>query len=447
MYTKRIIKFFGYDIVFLLLLLLTSTIYPMTQSEAHLSVYYDLVQKWYNFNRNPFYKKIYDLTVAKEKQFNDTHYVFYNAFSNEWRVPQDLYLKMYERLHPLTVNIENFRAFRWIPIEHKTPKELIQEELKKHGLVNDRTWHLKIYLLSTNLALFGNTGFGGECTFEYFLHSRSNTPINDLIYQGILDIFDLPSNYQDNKTSPLYKYIPRIAKLADILQVNPLPNGKEPQSLAQIFIPKEIVNDIAYISWVQGSPYDPELAAWVLENAGQEKDGKIPGYQKIKESFEEIQQLFKDKQKGHPLFKKILENIERGATPISPLLDEYKRTPQLIEGLNSLQARLIISPKYVGNIGANVKVFTYDALTEQQRQAYESALNKLVDEIVSEFLKINAERSRDAAMPVTPRPTPRAIPSSPSTPRSQSSILPGAQRTREERERAFQRMLERSPQQ
>jgi hypothetical protein len=360
----------------------------MTQSEAHFNVplIRSTIQEVYNFDKNAYLKDLFKKVVDKERSFNDTHYVFYNAFSNEWRVPQDLYLELYKRLHPLTINIEDFRTFRWIPVTHQTPKEFLKKEMEEHGLVNDNEFRLKMYLLSTNLALFGNVGFPGECTIEYFLNAKSNTNVSDAVFKGILDIFDSPKDYKEGEEPVLYKFLPEIAALNDHLKVIPIANGQEPQTLSQIFIPKEIVDTVAYVAWVQGNPYDEKLVNWV-EQTLKPSVAIAPAYAKTAPFLQEIRELFADQKTKHPLFNKILDGIEKGSYTISPLLQEYKTTPELVPGLNNLQARLILSPEYVGNPSANVKVFTYDRIDRKKKSNYEKALNDLANRIMQAVLE------------------------------------------------------------
>ncbi|HEV2916194.1 MAG TPA: hypothetical protein VGW78_00445 [Candidatus Babeliales bacterium] len=418
---KLYIRLFNVIFLFISILSFAQAPKQMTQSEAHMSVplIQNMVKALYNLEENPYYQELFNQVVEKERQFNNTHYVFYNAFSNEWRVPQDLYLELYKRLHPLTINIEDFRTFRWIPVTHQTPKEFLKREMIEYGLVNDNEPRIKAYLLSTNLALFGNVGFAGECTFEYYLNAKSNTPVSESVFKGILDIFDNPSTYKEGETPILYSFLPEITELNKYLVVMPLPNGKEPQTLSQIFIPKNLVDTVAYVAWVQGNPYDEKLVTWV-ETHIQKRPGQAPIFAKSAPFLQEIRDLFKDVQISHPLFKKILEGIEQGKYNISTILNEYKTTPEYIPGLNNMQARLILSPQYIGNPSANVKIFTYDRLDKDKFAQYNQKLNELADNIVSTFLEYNAKRGpqwqpsepKPAAKPVVvpqkPQPAPAA---------------------------------------
>lgn len=369
----------------------------MTQTEAHLSIpsINALVQKKYNFKENPFYKKIYDQVVAKERQHNKTHDVFYNAFSNEWLLPQDLYLKLFSKLHPLTIDIKSFRTFRWISVDHITPKALLKRELTSNGMVDDNKLHIKANLLSTNLALFGNVGYSGECTFEFFLHAKSHRTIDADIFKSILDIFDKPTSYEKGETPILYKYIPEIQKLTTYLEPIPLKDGKKPQSLAQIFIPKKITDNVAYLSWVRGMPFDASLVSWLKNDPN--LNTPMPSFKSFQPRFVEIQNLFKDKDSNHPLFKEILKGIEEGKYGMSKLLHTYKTKPATIPGLNFLQARLIISPEYIGNPSMEIKTFDYNNISEKNKKTYEKKLDELVNKMFRDVLNRAASITKKIA--------------------------------------------------
>lgn len=358
----------------------------MTQSEAHLSVP-DIkakVQSWYDIdNPNTYVRSLWDRVVARERQFNDTHYVFYNAFTSEWRVPQDLYLKLYAAFHPVTFDINTviFRAFRWLPVDHTTPQEFIKKAMREHGMVNDVNWYIKKDLLSTNLALFGNVGMPLECSFEYYLTAQSHEKVKPAIFKEILDLFGIS-----------YKYLPRIETLASYLQGEPITVKNKtyrPQTLSQIFIPKQFVDEVAYLSWRQGVPYDAQMVDWVKN--------KLKKQHKLVPVLDEVTALFKDKQESHPIFKQVLEGIEQGRYRISTALDAYKTNPGIIPGLNNLQARLIITPKYMRNVGSGVQVFDYDTISVANKKSYESQFNALIEEMLTDFLARNAAQSGQPA--------------------------------------------------
>lgn len=361
----------------------------MTQSEAHMSMptIRKAVEATYHINENTLFQRLWSSAIKRERQFNDTHYVFYTGFSNEWRVPQDLYLKLYARFHPLSLNIKEFRAFRWMPAKHVLPQELLKSEFKKHGLVNDNAPHLKFYLLSSNVALFGNVGAPTECTIEYFLSKQSHKKVDEAVFKAILDIFGVN-----------YDYLAAIMGLSDkYFSVDPmnLYLGKDKklqkrwiQTMSQIFIPKDIVDYTAYIAWARGIPYEEKLIAWIHE---QKQKGQADSVEHpLRKAFKDITKLFKDQQENHPLFREILKGIEQGSYRISKILDDYKRKPEPY--MNSLQARLIMTSQYIGNPGSNVHVFDYDAISQKNKDAYEKELNEITDKIFFEFLEKNAKK-------------------------------------------------------
>ena len=103
----------------------------MTQSEAHLSVpaIRNTVERWYNVSTTPYFQNLFNEADGKERQYNNTHYVFYNAFINEWRVPQDLYSKLYVKFHPDEARLKDFHALRWMPTPHINPQDFLKKRV------------------------------------------------------------------------------------------------------------------------------------------------------------------------------------------------------------------------------------------------------------------------------------------------------------------------------
>lgn len=363
----------------------------MTQSEAHLSIpaIRNAVEEWYHLGTTPYFQELFKKVVAKERQFNDTHYAFYNAYINDWRVPQDLYSKLYAKFYPNVANLKDFRALRWMPSKHIHPQDFLQQELTQRGMVNDNEGGLSRIITSTNLALFGNVGFPGECTMEYFLHRKSHAKPSVDIFKGILGSFGASE-----------AYIPTLMGLADkYFFVEPLRNGKEPETLSQIFIPKDMVDNVAYVAWVQGVPYEEKLVTWVT-SLTQAKFGKTPlfsneklasqaGVQTLQTTLKDVQNLFKDKQTGHPLFKQILDGIEQGKYRISNILNEYKSEPFMVPGLNHIQARLLIDTECISNPAAVgvVHVYVYDRIPQELKDEYNAELDAIVEKIYQERIK------------------------------------------------------------
>lgn len=370
----------------------------LTQSEAHMSVpvIRKTVESWYFLNKNKPLQDLWNAVVEREREFNDTHYFFYHGVSQGWRVVQDLFLRLYIKFHPLSVNVHQFRAFRWMPVGQISTKEWLKKEIAEYGLVNDNEVRLKAYLLSTNLSLFGNAGFPGECTMEYLLDAKSNTVVAAWAYESVLDLFGATR-----------AYVPELMKLAETylqsaqlkLYMRNAQTGKvgwqnrPAQTLCQICIPKEFVNDVAYVSWVQGIPFEGKLVEWI-KGQTQHKVGANPRYAKTQAALADVRALFKDKQEGHPIFKSILQGIEQNKYNISTVLDEYKSEPLYLGAMiNELQARLIVTPHLVGSVGAGVKVFDYDFVPPAEKASYEAALDAIVEKIFDERISRAVEKA------------------------------------------------------
>ena len=125
--------------------------------------------------------------LALEKKYKQSHYVFYHAFSKAWLVPQDLMLELTKALRPLTTTLPKFRFLRWQAFVQQNVTDFLMNEISSEGLINDNSPGHRASLLSVNLALFGNVGFEGESTFDYFLKPKSHAKVDAQIIKGILN--------------------------------------------------------------------------------------------------------------------------------------------------------------------------------------------------------------------------------------------------------------------
>ena len=301
----------------------------MTQSEAHLSIpnIRQEVESWFHINDNPLVQDIWKKAIPRERQFNDTHYVFYHATSNIWRIPQDLFLKLYIEPRKGNKRIESFRAFRFIDAQDMTARAFVQDMLQKYGGVDDTKEEQRKHLLAANLALFGNVGDHHESSFNYFLDARSNRWIAEEDIRSVLDFFGLkeaPIKDILNLTDYLLGEEVRLRyKIADETGFRTM----RPGTLYQIFLPKEVVDKYVYFSRYMGVP------------------------------------------------------ISVGNT-VSGLLDCYKQNPSCVSNINALQARIIMTPKYLRDYASQVHVFAYDTISAENKRAYEQKLDGIVQEII-----------------------------------------------------------------
>jgi len=339
-----------------------------TQSEAHLDQRYirSLVKQNYDIE---MYLNIITHAMAKEAAYKDTHYVFYHALDNVWIATQDVYKKLHAYLFPMTTDIGHFQFLRWGSIGYEgTAQEFLIDQLKNHGLVDDNLSSVRAFLLSVNLALFGNVGYPGECTWEYFMNPKSHAQPNEDIYKSILDVFGID-----------HKYVAELMKISDLIKT------KE-QTLLQIFIPKEIVDQIAYVALVRGIPAHEETMDWILKNV------KAKNYAEVKPVLDKLTKIYKMEGMQNPAFKTLLEQAQRGDFSVNHLLKIYRNTPWEIKNINYLQARLILTRDVLLNPASGVKFFKYSTITREQRKKYNKRLNELISVITGEFLKKQAEK-------------------------------------------------------
>jgi len=343
-----------------------------TQSQAHLSLrkIRELIAR--NYNINPYLNVIVSALV-REGELKKTHYAFYHAQDSIWRIPQDLYRKLYEQLDPLSRKIKDFEFLRWnLPKKEEGAQEFMIKGLKRFGLIDDTKEEAKVFLLSANIALFGNVGNQTECTWEYFVNQPSHRKLTPGDFEDVLDIFGAS-----------HKYIGELMNLSNFLRT------KE-NTLVQIFVPKEIVDYISYLAFASGMPADQETMAWILQNVKLRKKFHKP--HKYMDAFRETTRVFREKQEKNPLFKELLERAEEGDFSVSELLEIYCNTPWKIDNINYLQARLVFSNKILTTPDIGIKFFRYDTIPWEKTEKYGKKLDEIVDQIIQELVsKAKAE--------------------------------------------------------
>lgn len=356
-------------------LLQKKTIDKFTQSEAHLSLSAILKLIRANYaNLDPYFNVVAS-TLVKEGKYKNTHYVFYHALDNAWRLPQDLYRKLYERLNILKGKVKDFEFIRWDPITlESSAQEFVVNQLKNYGLIDDTKADAKLLLLSTNLALFGNVGNPTECTWAYFIDPPKVKTPKPSDFESLLDSFGISR-----------KYINQLINLASLLKT------KE-QTLLQIFIPKDIVDYVGYLSFASGMPADKQTMQWILRNIERRKKYQQP--HKYMDVFREITQIFKEEQEKNPLFKELLERVEEGDFSISQLLEIYKNDPKTIDNINYLQARLVFTKNILTNPNIGIKFFRYDTISREKMEEYNKKLDTIVDQMIQELGNKAIQQSR-----------------------------------------------------
>jgi hypothetical protein len=304
----------------------------------------NLVQKWYNEGelsesdkksdiydsyksiRTSYkeYAPIINLALAREKEYaND--FVFYHAFSSELRIIQDLLKALYELEHKSKVdNFEFLRSYKSTSYKNLPPLEQwLDETSEKYGRVHD--YDQIAYMLSTNVTFFGNITRNNSNTFKYFIKSFSaKPPPLGFIFDEILSQFIVSAEQR--------------AHINSILQLSKeLINTKE-GNILQIFIPRNIVNQVAYLSIARGYVYKHPI----LEN------------------------IFSTKKSRHQCISAILDYLRSEPNDLGDIIDNF-------------EARIIPRHEFFANPNSGIKIFRYSTLTPEAEKIYLEIIQKIAN--------------------------------------------------------------------
>jgi len=327
-----------------------------TQSQAQMSVpeIKKLIETKYDTKK---YKNIIDAILAREKEYKDDD-VFYHGMDNMWRVPQDLYTKLYIHFKNLPENI--IQSFIFLRFENvtgpSTTQTFLVNKLKENGLIND---HELNFLYAVNIALFGNVGVDPECTWQYFVKSRGHTSPDRKVYEKILDTWGLS-----------HQYINELMALTKIYETTE-------ETIVQIFVPKDKVDQIGYLSWIRGIPAHKKTMDMVLRSVENKK------FTKTASALDFYTKVFKDEQEENPIFNNLLERVRAGDFSLRYFLKFYRNYPEKIENINNFQARLIFTPEVLLNPLAGVKIFRHSTATAEQMKKYQQKFDEIVNKIIA----------------------------------------------------------------
>lgn len=346
-----------------------------TQTEAHLFLpkIRDLIEKEYEVEK---YLNIISAVIANEATFKDTHYAFYNTTPNMWRLAQDLYTRLYAYEHPLSVKAGGFKFLRFdIEAVEITAQDFLLKELKEKGLVDDNTATGAI-MLSVNLSLFGNVGFPGECSWQYFVKPQGHKTPSRELYANMMDQFGLT-----------HKYIDEIMSLFKIYDT-------EEDTIIQVLVPKEKVDEIGYLAWVKGIPAHSETINWILKNS------KTKFFKHTKPTIEKLAAQFA-KNQDHPLFKSMIKDVQSGEFSLDNFLKIYRNTPWKIDEINDVTARLLFTKDVLLNPESGVKLYRFSMVSRERLREYNTKLNAIVEKLIAE-----KESGAAKITPITQKPIP-----------------------------------------
>lgn len=339
-----------------------------TQTEAYFQV--PKLRKLVTEEFTGYFKVVEHMDVvssimAKEAELRKSHWAFYHGVDNIWTVPQDLYTKLHNHFHPEDQKRnEDFIFLRFTSMKGKAPKEFLIGELKQHGLVDDNN-EAGGLLLAVNFTPFGNTSFKGESTWKYFIEPHSHVDPDRAMYELIMNEFKLPHTYIDEL----------MALTRDVRSKH--------QTLLQIFVPKNLVDNVGYLAWVTGIPAHEETIDWVRKHI-KHKGHSPKGGKSVLRELASLKDKFKKEQEKNALFRDMLESIEKGEDySVDAYLKDYCNKPEEIPQLNYVQARLIFSDDVLLNPASGVKMFRHNKISNEKIDRYETKLEELVKKIVA----------------------------------------------------------------
>lgn len=310
--------------------------------------------------------------IAAEAELRDTHWAFYHGTTNDWTVWQDAYTKLRNHFNPSKASEwEKDFYFLRAPQGTRQLKNFLAENLKQYGLVDD-TGDMKALLLSTNIFLFGNTAVGTnkEGTWRYVMEKISHAEPKAEYYTSIMDEFGLS-----------HQYIGEFVALAKKIDQQ---MSTQRQTLLQIFVPKSIVDSVAYLAWSQGIPANQKVMSLVKKNAHKFK-GQNLGMSSAMASLADVRETFKKEQDKNPDFKDMLSGVEKGTYSVDDYLRKCCNDPKSVGDLNGggMQARLLFTDDILLNPASGIKMYRYTGMNHEQKKQYEAELDALIKKCIA----------------------------------------------------------------
>jgi hypothetical protein len=299
------------------------------------------------------------------------HYVFYHAYDQALGLLFDMQQELREWL---TLNAAPSVALRLSShIKHATLNDFIydiEEHFSKNPTRNSKVledgdlrgaWNpwdnyvsftnefgeihkISDLMISTNPALFSSTGRPATGSFYYFIASQGSLKMRDVL-NGFFE------GWGFNK-----KYMGKLVALRSHFL-----KAEKAGSLLQMFIPKTVVDQVAYLSHPWGTPYRQKLAA----------------------SFS-------------PEYHRHLK--------ISDVLDLFVHNPFVLgkEVMNALEARIVFMPILFDPTNGIVHI-QYDFISKEHKATYYKQFKKIVLDMVTEWVATEAYEAlaaKDANVPL-----------------------------------------------
>ncbi len=317
--------------------------------------YWDNLKDQIIYIGTEYIEPIINKVIKNTVKYSNDYVPFFHGQRREFRLLQDIYTKLYEIFNEtkldefcfIRVPNKNFETFK------KTEDFITKYELEilnnsYPDSVFDNNKEANQHILSVNPSLFSNTIYSlsryiSECTFKYFIRSDNITSIDILDFvEKMFDNFNINWIFLKHRSD--IKYLIKLLQEDEIHKTG---------SLLQIFIPKNIVNQITYRSRQGGAPF-----------YGIEKENHIPTTN-ILDQFP----------------RSLLQLSENGFYDANT----YFNTGSYQE-LDQLQFRILITKNIMLNPNSGVKIIRHTSLTPNMK-IYKKELTILLKKIIKDIKK------------------------------------------------------------
>ncbi len=315
-----------------------------TQIDAHINKFGNEIHT--RFGLNPYEDPIIQEMAKSARMHSHSHYELYHAQQGKYRIIQDIY-KWLKEFFEVTSFGKQFTFLRFddpIFSQYTNIKDFLNKKLKEKQHINDMESDVFLFLLSANLSPFGNFDIPGESTYNYYLKNHSEHDVSFSLLNKICTSFGLPNHY--------------INKLNELVEKTHYDQG----TLFQILIPKSIIDHIGYKSFSYGTPF---YNAWCFRD------------QADRLYYQELSPLS---------CQQVISSLFNDKFILSMALEMYRTQPHLLHNMNSIQARLLLSNNYLLNPKSGILINRFTHLNNQQVKVYEKELQRIIDEILIDWL-------------------------------------------------------------
>lgn len=206
--------------------------------------------------------------LENEERYRKDYFVFYHAQGSANRILVEFLKNLYEFRNkvPLRSDFEYLRFWHdgsdYADVNSYLDSFGIPNPFSKIGdLYDGGRADIRAALLSVNPVLFGHFYWDGECTFNYFLHDKMVGPFIKGELQKLFDYYGFDKGY-----------IKGLFEVSDQFETR---TG----DIVQIFVPKNVVNDCAYLCEAWGIP----MKNFILDKNG--KPLALNDYDVIRERY------------------------------------------------------------------------------------------------------------------------------------------------------------------